>query len=236
MREVYRRMEIGLLKEYAGFLEPLKEFKDADEMKRVLDEKRKSILEEINADYAENEALYGRKYDITPFKDDILCHDASVTIRKPAERDRTPFIEVKKAYAVMKSAYDDPGFLEQLWEEHLGEESLYYSIIRTEDDTYIGYCGIKDVRMRLWEIVIELGTEYCRQGYGFRSLSMFLDRISELSGRNEFRSRVAPDNTASQRLIEKAGFQIIGLSDCYGMKEDEKSRIEKNIWLLSMTT
>ncbi len=81
--------------------------------------------------------------------------------------------------------------------------------------------------MKLWEIVIELGTEYCRQGYGFRSLSMFLDRISELSGRNKFKSRVAPDNTASQRLMEKVEFQIIGLSDCYGLKEDEKSRIEK---------
>ena len=55
----------------------------------------------------------------------------------------------------MKSVFAKPEFKDELWQEYLSEESLYYTIAKKEDNAIIGYCGVKNLDRRIWEIAID---------------------------------------------------------------------------------
>lgn len=39
----------------------------------------------------------------------------------------------------MKSAFAKPEYKDELWQEYLSEESLYYTIVKKGDNVFIGY-------------------------------------------------------------------------------------------------
>ena len=65
----------------------------------------------------------------------------------------------------MKSAFAKPEYKDELWQEYLSEESLYYTIAKKEDNAFIGYCGVKNLDRRIWEIAIEIKSNCCHKGY-----------------------------------------------------------------------
>ncbi len=169
----------------------------------------------------------GGGYDISLFDKNILCEDAEIILRKPSDKDLEPYYFLKKEYAYMKSAFAKTEFKVELWKEYLSEESLYYTIARREDDAFIGYCGVKNLNRENWEIAIEIKSDYCHQGYGFRALKMYLKTVADISNRHEFASRVDTDNIASQNLMEKLGFQPYGLSEFLLHREEDKLAAEE---------
>lgn len=198
-----------------------------EEILRIIEAKEKELLEEINYLEKKEAALLGGVYDLSLFGKNILCENSDIILRKAIEGDKDPYYQLKKEYAYMKYAFKKSEFKDELWQEYLSEESLYYTIAKKEDNNFIGYCGVKNLNRKVWEIAIEIKRDYCHQGYGYSALKMYLETVAKLSGRHEFASRVDADNIASQNLMEKLGFQPHGLSEFLLHKEEDKLAAEE---------
>lgn len=231
MQEIAAKIERKQLLDELEFLKKLdchkKEAVTKNEMLRVLEKREKELLEEISYLEKKEEALMGGEYDLCLFAKNILCEDSEIILRKPIDSDLEPYYFLKKEYAYMKSAFAKPEFKDELWQEYLSEESLYYTIAKKEDNAFIGYCGVKNLNRKIWEIAIEIKSDYCHHGYGYRALKMYLRTVANISNRHEFVSRVDTDNIASQNLMEKLGFQPYGLSEFLLHREEDKQIAEE---------
>lgn len=231
MREIAAKIERKHLLEELYFLEKLvgegQEAVDKEEMFQALQVKEKALLEEISCLKKKEAALVGGEYDLSLFNESILCEDSGILLRKAIVDDCEPYYQLKKEYAYMKSAFAKPEYKDELWQEYLSEESLYYTIAKKEDNAFIGYCGVKNLDRRIWEIAIEIKSDCCHKGYGYRALKMYLETVAGISNRHEFASRVDADNIASQNLMEKLGFQPYGLSEFLLYKEEDQLAAEE---------
>lgn len=198
-----------------------------EEILRILEKRKKELLEEIHYLEKKEDALIGGEYDLSLFDKNILCEDPEIVLRKPSDNDLEPYYFLKKEYAYMKSAFAKPEYKNELWQEYLSDESLYYTIARKEDNDFIGYCGVKNLNRKIWEIAIEIKSDCCHQGYGYRVLKMYLETVANMSNRHEFASRVDTDNIVSQNLMEKLGFQPYGLSEFLLHREEDKLAAEE---------
>ena len=198
-----------------------------EEVLQIIEEKEKRLLEEINYLEKKEASLMGGAYDLSLFDGNILCENSDIMLRKAIEDDKEPYYQLKKEYAFMKSAFARPEFKDELWQEYLAEESLYYTIAKKENNIFIGYCGVKNLNRKVWEIAIEIKSNYCHQGYGYSALKMYLETVAKISNRHEFASRVDTDNIISQNLMEKLGFQPYGLSEFLLHKEEDKLAAEE---------
>lgn len=231
MREIAAEIEKKQLLEDYHILRKLigeeSEEVSKEEILRIVEVRKNELLEEIRYWEKKEEALKGEEYDVSLFDKSILCEDSEIILRKPVDNDLEPYYLLKKEYTYMKSAYAKPEYKDQLWQEYLSEESLYYTIARKEDPAFIGYCGVKNLDRKIWEIAIEIRGEYCHQGYGYRALKMYLETVANLSKHHEFASRVDTENIASQNLMEKLGFRPYGLSEFLLYREEDKLAAEE---------
>ena len=101
----------------------------------------------------------GGNYGLSLFRKNILCEDAEIILRKPSDNDLEPYYFLKKEYAYMKSAFAKPEFKYELWQEYISDEKLYYTIVKKPEDVFIGYCGVKNLNKKIWEIAIEIKSE-----------------------------------------------------------------------------
>lgn len=231
MQEIAAKIERKQLRDELELLKKLgsdgQEVVTKEEILRVVKEKEKELLEEIRYLEKREEDLIGGEYDLSLFDKNILCEDSEIVLRIPADNDLEPYYFLKKEYAYMKSAFAKPEFKNDLWQEYLSEESLYYTIARREDNVFIGYCGVKNLNRKVWEIAIEIKSDCCHRGYGYRALKMYLETVANIFNRHEFASRVDTDNIASQNLMEKLGFQPYGLSEFLLHREEDKLAAEE---------
>ena len=231
MKEIAAKIERKQLLEELDILEKFlgkgQEAVSKEEIIQELKAKEKELLEEISYLEEQEAALGGGEYDLSLFDKSILCEDSDIILRKAIDDDRELYYQLKEKYAYMKSAFAKPEFKDELWQEYLSDESLYYTIAKKEDNTFIGYCGVKNLKRKIWEMAIEIRSEYCHLGYGYRALKMYLETVANISKRHEFASRVDTDNTASQNLMEKLGFQPYGLSEFLLHKEEDKLAAEE---------
>jgi RimJ/RimL family protein N-acetyltransferase len=79
-----------------------------------------------------------------------------------------------------------------------------------------------------WEIAIELLKKFQGKGYGYHALVIMLDAFVNLTGEKVYRSRVDPDNYASQGLMKKIGAQPDGLSEMFIHGEELERYQEEN--------
>lgn len=168
--------------------------------KAIRDESVKAI-NEINAS------------EIVWEKGSILYSDDRVILRRVAEEDKIGFLEVEQEYTMIPNMFQKETFKEEIWDEHKSEPALMCSIINSETNEYLGYCGIKDTSLKRWEIAIEIHKCWCGKGIGYISVQGFLDAVTALTGVNEFRVRINSDNYASQGLFEKLGAVPNGISE-----------------------
>ena len=104
---------------------------------------------------------------------------------------------------------------------------VFYCIIR-EESIPIGYLGIKDTSANLWELAIELDGKYTRQGFGPRSICLYLNELQRITGKSEFKVRIEVDNILSQKCFEQLGARLVGLCDSAALKtDDEKQHFEE---------
>ena len=223
MREIYEDRERKDLQEMAQFLKELTAGTNEELMSR-LDEKISKLKEEINEVSDTGQLEYG---GIASYDGDVCFETARLLIRRPAEEDKPFFLELKENYSFFKRTFAHDELKDGLWEDHLKPYTLYCSILRRDNSDYVGYCGIKNLYKSAWEIAIELREEYCGKGYGYEAMTAFFDNVTGILGPHEYSSRVAVDNTASQKLMEKLGFEPFGLSEFILHTEEEKREAEE---------
>ena len=146
----------------------------------------------------------------------------TVYLRPVESNDRDSFLTIQRASPLVQSMEDKDSFLDLVWREHNEDKCLKLSIIK--DGDYIGYCGIKDTTLPIWEIAIELLPAWTRHGIGFVALSTMLNEMESRLGITKYTVRIEPSNLASQKLFEKLGSIPSVIADIWFQ---EQTTIEK---------
>lgn len=167
----------------------------------------------------------------------IFTSDDVVALRPISLIDEDFYRNVRMQYSLLyKSAYyAAQEKKESLFVSEALPPQVFYCIIRdVKENRPVGYLGIKDTSADLWEIAIELDGKYTHQGYGLRSIRLYLNEICRITGRAEFQAVVEVDNLPSQKCFEKLGAKLVGLCDSVVLKtDDEKERFEaRNLELI----
>uniref|UniRef100_UPI003219B332 GNAT family N-acetyltransferase n=1 Tax=Bacteroides congonensis TaxID=1871006 RepID=UPI003219B332 len=151
-----------------------------------------------------------------------------VILRTISDEDYEDYMKVSYECAIMKSAFKEDTFKKDLWESFLSDTAANFSIYDKVSGEYVGYCGIKNINVENWELVIELLKKYRHRGYGYHALVVMLNALTELTGKPAYRSRVDSDNYASQNLMKKLGAKPNGISEMFIHGEDLRKFQEEN--------
>lgn len=156
---------------------------------------------------------------------DVLCPNSSLLLRKPMLCDLDAFLQLQQEYSPLRALLKDETYCSKIWEDHNDDTSLMLSITRSGE--YVGYCGIKDLSKKPWEIAIELLPKWTHQKIGAAAITAMLDALKARLGAAEFRVRIDPANSASQGLFEKLGAKPNGISKFMLHHEDEIRQCEE---------
>lgn len=163
-----------------------------------------------------------------PRRGQLLAENDMVILRAISDEDYENYMKVSYECAIMRSAFKEDSFKKDLWESFISNTAANFSIIEKEAMEYVGYCGIKNVNVENWELVIELLKKYRHRGYGYHALVVMLNALTELTGKTTYRSRVDSDNYASQNLMKKLGAKPNGISEMFIHGEDLQKFQEEN--------
>jgi len=141
---------------------------------------------------------------------DLVPAGERIVLRKVCDADRDKYLEVRLAYSVVKDFMKEDAHRQMLWNEHTDETALMFSIFF--DHEYVGYCGIHNVTRKTWEIAMELLPEKTNRGIGVSAMTAMLDAIKARLGVKEYRVRIEPTNSVSQKFFERLGAVPNGLS------------------------
>lgn len=168
---------------------------------------------------------------ILPGKGKVLRGNDKIILRAFSDEDYEDYIAVAHECSSFPGAFKDEEFKKNLWEEVSAGSSASYSIILKETGEFAGYVGIKDLKAKYWELAIELFGKFRHKGYGYNAMVVLLDAMSELTGETLYRSRVDPDNYASQSLMKKIGGRPDGISEMiiYGEKLEKFQEENRNL-------
>lgn len=166
----------------------------------------------------------------------VLAQTEEILLRAFSDRDYEGYMGVAYECSCMKSAFKEEKFVKMLWESCMEEKAAYYAVIDKSSEAFVGYCAIKDLTALRWELAIELFEKFRNRGYGYRGVSLLFDELYRLTGRNVFRSRVDPDNYASQALMKRLGGVPDGISEMllHGeelqkFQQENKDLIDENL-------
>lgn len=161
---------------------------------------------------------------------DVFTSDSVVVLRPITTDDLEFYRFVRIQYSqIHRSVYNSPtenkmGFVSR---EALAPEVFYCIIETAQRKLPIGYLGIKDTSAMLWELAIELDGKATHQGFGLRSIRLYLNEIQRITGKSEYKAAVEVDNIPSQKCFESLGAKLVGLCNSAVLKtEEEKERFE----------
>ena len=161
----------------------------------------------------------------------IFVQDDAVIIRPMAEGDTDFYISTRMQYSMIYRVMIGMGehSSNSLFLFDICQPESFYCVIENRDRVPIGYLGIKDTSAEIWELAIELDKQHTQHGFGPRSIMLFLNKVSCITGKTEFNAKVETDNIPSQKCFERIGAELVGLCDGPILKsEEEKSRFEEN--------
>ena len=160
-------------------------------------------------------------------KEPLLISDDIILLEPMSEKYYDLYLKTREVYS--NSNYTDPVYKEVFIKEVTNEKSLFVAIIRKSDNAYLGYVGLKDTSVNLWEFCVELLPEYCNQGYGYKAVKLFIKKISEITknDKQQFMALVEVDNIASQKLMLKLGGRLIDIYDYTFHDEEQATEFEE---------
>lgn len=151
------------------------------------------------------------------------------------EADKEKYITLSYENSIMKSFFKDEQFIDDLWSTFMQDNSFVCSIFDKNTNEFIGYCSIKDMLKEVWEIAIEIKTDYHHMGYGTETLGAFLRKLSDSTHQHFFIARINYDNVVSQGLMRKIGAHPIRVHEflLHGeelekFREENKNSIDQN--------
>lgn len=109
-----------------------------------------------------------------------VIEDEKVVLRviSPAEKEK--YMKVSEQCAFSPTVFESTK--DYLWESFLSNNAFVCSIYDTGSNDYVGYCSIKELDASDWEIAIELLEEYRNKGFGTAALTLFMGRVTEITG------------------------------------------------------
>lgn len=148
-----------------------------------------------------------------PRKGEIIAEGNSIILGMIREDEKEKYLSVSEIYSFAKKFYKEERFCEYLWEDFSSDKAFVCSIYKKVSGEYLGYCSVKDMKKKEWELSIELFPDYCHKGYGSEALKLLMKEVYKLTGRQYFRVRVEIDNHISQGLMKKLGAVPNGVSE-----------------------
>lgn len=165
----------------------------------------------------------------------VFVSDCNLVLRPINAGDVDFYWRIKQQYS--------PDYRAILKTESHRKESLFLVTVCTPESFYciveingapVGYLGIENTEEDLWQLAAELDEQYTNQGFGSRSVKLFLNEVSRISGKTLFRAKIYPDNIRSQKCVEKVGGKLVGL--CVGgylrLPEEQARFEEENLHLI----
>ena len=189
-----------------------KSFEEKKEaMVRHLRESKEDALAEVLADCAIADKT-GQQIKAKFWSSGIVtCPDTTIILRDVDDADREGFLTIQRENSPLKEMLKEEVYCDMVWKEHREEKALMLSILR--DGAYIGYCGIKNTAQEPWEIAIEIQSDWTRHGIGPIVTAAMLDAIKARLDVTEFRVRIDPGNSSSQKMFERIGAVPNGISE-----------------------
>lgn len=103
--------------------------------------------------------------------------------------------------------------------ERLGYSN--YTLVKKSDGTLIGTCGLYDREgLEGIDIGFALLPQFEGQGYGFEAAQRIKAAAFEDFGIDQLQGITSPGNIASQTLLTKLGFNLVGTTRLPNQKED----------------
>ena len=205
-------------------------YKDRPSVSVERDAAFKLLLNEI----IENTAKVSAEQTISVFSDErikpVFVSDDTVILRPVSLVDADFYLHVKMQYSPMYQAVfrAKSSEREALFRFDICRPESFFCIIKSvKTGSPVGYLGIMNTLHEPWEIAIELDSRFTNQGFGSRSIRLFLSEISRVTGKTTFRAAVEADNVPSQKCFEKLGAQIVALENMLPQIPDEADRFER---------
>lgn len=129
------------------------------------------------------------------------------------EEEKENYLSLSYEYSFVKGMYKDDAFREATWKDFIADSAFVCSIYEKKYGKFVGYCSIKNLKKKEWELAIELKSEECHKGYGSEALKLLMESVYKMTGRRFFRVRVEIDNHISQGLMKKLGAIPNGVSE-----------------------
>lgn len=166
----------------------------------------------------------------------VFVQDGAVIIRPVNANDAEFYVSIRMQYSMIYRVMIgvEKHRSESLFLLDLCQPESFYCVIENPQQETIGYLGVKDTGSDIWEIAIELDKQYTRHGFGSRSIVLFLNEISRVTGKTQFKAKIETDNIPSQKCFERLGAMLVGLCDGPLLKTlEEKERfVENNLNLI----
>lgn len=209
IRDKYNRSKV--LKEFKDLLDNLDGATEEERQKNI--ELAKKFIQEAVDTYtktvgSKRESEFDRS--LLP-KEGVVAKDEKVFLSVIDSSEKglyKPFCNEE-----IDSQESDEECSDSYWNSLLADKSFVCSIFDSVSNSFVGYCMIKDLSVKEWEIAIELLDEYRNKGYGTASLNLFMDKITQLTGNRFYRLLVDIDNIPSQKMIKKVGGFPDGLAE-----------------------
>lgn len=157
----------------------------------------------------------------------VFVEDDVIFLRPVCTEDYDSYIQCARENSDLGSKfYDNDENCRDFWEDLWKEESFWCGIIRKKDQKFIGYCGIKNTTYNIWEVGLELLIDSRNRGYGYRTINLFLNKISEITTEDQFQCLVEVDNIACQLLMKKMHARLIDIQE-WLFNEEEALEFEE---------
>ncbi len=148
-----------------------------------------------------------------PQAGEVLVEGEKLVLSVIKEDEKEKYLSISAEYSYMKKVFEEEEFRETLWNDFLSDSAFVCSIYEKKSREYVGYCSIRNLLKKDWELAIELQPDACHKGYGTEVLTLLMQALNKLTGRRFFRARVEIDNHASQGLMKKLGAAPDGISE-----------------------
>ena len=188
---------------------------EKDAVCNIVNQLKENLEKRIELENTKCKSESTEKFDksIFPKTGMLIGEDRDVVMFVTKASEKEEYLSLSHTYSQMKNAYKDEKFLEKIWNSFIGENVFACSVYDKKTKTFVGYCTIKELRQKEWELAIELKPEWCHRGYGTQALTLFVNCVTEITGNYIYRARVEIDNYASQALLKKLGAYPNGISE-----------------------
>lgn len=151
---------------------------------------------------------------ITEFTSDM----AQAVHENSLDDDNRRFVP-DEVFETLEDAKDTVEFLMSVYES--GDGPLVYPVL-LKDGTNIGYVQAVPFEDDKWEIGYHIAQAFTKQGYATEAIKAFLPVIMKKLCIDEMIGVCLADNTASVKVMEKAGFEKLfeGIGDYQGDKRE----------------